>query len=174
MIKTRFWAPIVIVTVLIGGLLLVMPTESADAKPAKRAFGFGGSTIGGFGPPGDIEMAGDGDWTKGTTKIKAKGIFRTTDGAGMTIATGTWKAKTLTDVGLTGTCPPCDLIKKTSPMDVVFTAEFKPTGGGAKFNADVIVASSDISGAFAGDQTFWVQPVTTGGFGTAISLFFDK
>ena len=167
MIKTGIWATIVIATILIGGLLLVMPTESADAKPAKRAFGFGGTTIGGVGGAGatEIEMAGDGDWTKTTTKIKAKGVFKLTDGT-----TGTWKAITLTTVttGAGMACPPCTT-PSTTANNVVFTAEFKPTGG-AKFTRDVIASTGDIS-SLGGTETFWVS---TFGFGTSTSLFFDK
>ncbi len=170
MIKTGIWATLVIATILIGGLLLVMPTESADAKPAKRAFGFGGTTVGGFGGGAtEIDMAGDGDWTIGTTKIKAKGVFKLSDGT-----TGTWKAKTLTTV-TTAACPPCIPAKlTTSGNNAVFTAEFKPTGG-AKFTRDVIVGLDDISEAppAAADatHTYWVS---TFGFGDAISLFFTK
>jgi len=168
MIKTGIWATIVIATILIGGLLLVMPIESADAKPAKRAFGFGGTTVGGIGGAGatEIEMAGDGDWTKGTTKIKAKGVFKLTDGT-----TGTWKAKTLTDVSVatgSGTCPPC-ITPTTSANNAVFTAEFKPSGGN-KFTLDVVVGLGDTS-APPGTHTFWVQ---TFGFGSATALFFNK
>ena len=109
----------------------------------------------GGNPDSEIWIAGDGDWTKGTDKIKAKGVFRTDDGK-----EGKWKATTLSTPGCCAS---------TSANVVAFTADFK-TNDGDKFTWKVVVGIGDINNG-AGTETFWVQNF---GFGNAVSLFFNK
>ena len=152
MTKTLTILAIITSLILVTGLLMVMSVESADAKAAKTAFGFGGATSA-------IIMAGNGDYTQDTGQIRANGIFTLT-GSG---DSGKWKASTLT------TAASCCTTSTSGDNDVVFTAKFK-TQTGNEFTWKVVVGTGDINNS--GDtNTFWVQG---NAFGDATSLFFTN